>query len=266
MTRTMARASIALGTWASATAPANAATAGSRLRRIPNVAAVSWRSAASSSAKGSTDPRTATASPTSRTRASRSALPAGREPERREHDRGHEERQGEPRAHGPVLEHSLGQQDVGRPAGRGPEGEGEPDRIELDTRAPQQGHPGAGQRDPEEVACATRPDHGDRERAQELDGRRQAERNAVDRLVEARVHECDCGACGDHPAQRPWARGTKSPRVQREQQERSEADAEPDERERPNPVERHGRQGCAELDGERRAHHEQRRRCISNAG
>jgi hypothetical protein len=41
----MATASIALGIWARTTAPAKAATAGSRLSRIPNVAAESCRSA-----------------------------------------------------------------------------------------------------------------------------------------------------------------------------------------------------------------------------
>ena len=56
---------------------------------------------------------------------------------------------------------------------------------------PSRATPGPGERDPEEVERAARAEHGDRERAEELDGRRQAERDAVDRLVEAGVHEGD---------------------------------------------------------------------------
>ena len=75
MTRTIASASTGLGVCERATAPANAATAGSRLMRIPKVAAEIWRSAASSSVNGSAEPRTATTSPIARMRASRRPLP-----------------------------------------------------------------------------------------------------------------------------------------------------------------------------------------------
>ena len=259
-TQRIATISTVPGTWVSATAPTIAATTGSRLSRIPKVAVESFRRAASSSVNGSTRAEDGNGEPRGEDDGVDEIRSAPGDPERREDHRGHGERDGQARPDGPVPEHPLGEQDVGRPADGGAEREGEPDRVEVDARAPEERNARAGQADPEEVERPARADHRDREGTEELDRGGQAERDPVDRQVEAAVHRCDRSARRNDPGEREASGAPERRGVDGHEDQRGQRDADPHEAERAHRVEGARRESGAGLDGEGRAEDEQRRR------
>ena len=266
MTRTMAKASTGLGTCERATAPANAATAGSRLSRIPNVAAEIWRRAASSSVNGTHRAEDGNGEPDRQDARVEQAAPAAGEAERGKEERGDEERQRRARSPPASRRACAWRRGCRRPSRprrrrrrRGRRGRGRRPGSRAARRRPRRAptqRKSSARREPS-TATASGPE--------ELDGRRQAERDAVDRLVEARVHERDRRPGGDHPAERPPPGAAEPWAFSGEEDERREADPEPDEAERADLVEGARRQGGAELDGERGADDEERRRRLPQA-
>ena len=94
---------------------------------------------------------------------------------RQRHRRGRDDaRHGQAVEPGPPPPGAGAEQDVRRPRGAGEQGVRHAEHVETGPLEAEQGHADAGQHDPGQVAGVPRPQHGQRERADELDGDRDA--------------------------------------------------------------------------------------------
>ena len=216
----------------SSTIAASAAAAGSRLIRMPKSRGVIRRSAVSSKLYGITEQSRPTARPSSSTRGSSSTAPASRIGRRREHhgtDQAGDRQPGDAR---PVPAGLRAEQDVARPAAARPAGRTNPGQVRLAGDSPSSATPSPASADPDQVPRPAGPDHGDRQRTEELDGHRDAQRDPGERLVDRPVHghQADPETEGDQPVP-PAAAAYAGPGDDQEHHRRGDQ-AQPDHRRR----------------------------------
>ena len=177
--------------WPSTISPASAATAGSSESRIPKTLAASRRSASSSREYGSRED--STASPRPFTTCSVVQMSALLRPGRQHHERG--DHQGDGQA---VELRELGagapaEQDVRRPQRTGRRRQQQTHPAELVERHRErlgdQQHPSPGGGDRDEVERRRDSTVGQHQRAEELHGDRDTQREVGQRAVEAPVHQ-----------------------------------------------------------------------------
>ena len=169
--------------------PAVAATAGSRLISTPKTPAGIRRSASSSSVYGIADDIIPTAMPTASTAGDQQVRAALGDPDRRQRDGRHQHRERQPGPTREGLPDAHAEQDVGGPEGAGQQGERHAEPVQVGAaEVRQQQDAGRGERHPGEVERPARAEHRNTERADELEGDGDAERDPVERRVEGEVH------------------------------------------------------------------------------
>jgi hypothetical protein len=153
------------------------------------------------------------------------------------------------------------EQYVGRPEAAGEQRQRDAEPVEVGgPEVRQQDDPAAGHGHPEQIERTPRPRDRHAERADELECHGDAERDPVDRLVEAQVHRDEREpVCQGQPPL--GARQTPHRRApQRREDDGREQHAEEGRAARADLVEQGLREGPAELDRRHRGQHEQRRR------
>jgi hypothetical protein len=152
-------------------------------------------------------------------------------------------------------------QDVGAPQAAGQQGERDAEPVEVVHAALGQGEdPRRGERHPEQIERAARAGDGDHQRADELEGHRDPQRNAVDRRVEREVH------AGQHEPEQSGEQqirpGAPAPlgSPQWDEDDRAAEQPQPYRAARADAREQRDRDRRAELDRGDRAEHERGRR------
>ena len=175
----------------------------------------------------------------------------------REHDqRADRHRERQPRAARERLAGALGQVDVGDPASGRREREQHAEAVDrAAARVGEQHDPGRGEHDPDDVERPPRADHGDQQRAGELDRDRDAERDPVHRLVDRPVHQPERDA---ERARDPQVAFEPRP-PDRPQHERGEREPQERRAARPELVEQRHGERRADLQRARRGEHQPHR-------
>ena len=160
----------------------------------------------------------------------------------------HERRDGQ-RVH--ARHGALGQQQVQAPAGAGQQRQQHPDAGGRTRGTGEDDDARAGQHDPQPVELAPRAEHGDAERADELDGDDDADGHAADRAVEAEVHDEE-GQCERRQRQAVALGRQPSERARPDEHENEcgESGAQPERLEHTDRLDDLHGQRRARLDGE----------------
>jgi hypothetical protein len=228
-------------------------------QQMLNVAALTSCSAKSSSRYGIADASAATASPTASTWPSHSAVPDVASAGPASTTAATASVNVSSRQRRRPADEPLGEHDVRRPARRRAEREDCAERVDVRARAAEQRDAEPGEHREPDVARPPRAGDRHEQRPGELDRRRDAERHPRDRLEEAGVHGREHDAERDDAAAARPRQRERAAAEDREQQQRGERAAQPQDAERPDAPEQAGRDRRAEVHRDGEGDDEQRR-------